>query len=435
MRASVMAALALGGRLVGVIFEAWQLLSLAVVVLVVMQPELTLSAGFQLSVTATAGVLIGARWPVAGGAVGRALAVTLGAQVAVAPLILYHFGAVPLMSPLVNLVAAPVVTASTLIGAVGVLGPRVPTDIAVWLANLVLFLAAGSEGWPQLDAWQFGGLGLFGWMALKLKRLRPTLAVAGLAVLVVGVVGIGRDAPASTVIVLDVGQGDAILLSGGDGRYALVDGGPDEVVLIDHLRRYGVDRLDLLVLSHVHADHAAGLVVLPDRIEIRQAWMSAEPHETAASASLVSALEGAQIPVSAPQVGDVFALGSLTLVVEGPLRRYASPNDQSIVIRVIGPSRDMLLAGDVEVIAQSELGHLEADVLKVPHQGAATSDPEWLRSVGADVAVVSVGPNQFGHPAAWVIDVLEGSGAHVLRTDRDGNVAVDLAAPVGQAQP
>jgi competence protein ComEC len=86
----------------------------------------------------------------------------------------------------------------------------------------------------------------------------------------------------------------------------------------------------------------------------------------------------------------------------------------------------MLLAGDIETVAQAELGHLRADVLKVPHQGAATSDPEWLRGVGADIAVISVGPNDFGHPVDWVIATLEESGSAVVRTDLDGHVPVPL---------
>ena len=78
------------------------------------------------------------------------------------------------------------------------------------------------------------------------------------------------------------------------------------------------------------------------------------------------------------------------------------------------------------MVAQEELS-LRSDVLKVPHQGAATSDPSWLRQVGAELAVISVGPNSFGHPAAWVIETLEESGARVVRTDLAGDVVVNLS--------
>jgi competence protein ComEC len=87
----------------------------------------------------------------------------------------------------------------------------------------------------------------------------------------------------------------------------------------------------------------------------------------------------------------------------------------------------MLLSGDVETVAQAELGHLRADVLKVPHQGAATSDPGWLDAMGSDLAVISVGPNEYGHPADWVVARLQASGATVLRTDRQGDVVVPLS--------
>src|SRR5690554_1373413 len=113
MRASLMAGIALAGRLVGIALETWQLLSVAVVGLLVTDPSLASSVGFQLSVAATAGVLVGGRWPTVGGKVARGLLVTLGAQIAVAPLLLMHFGTVPVFSPLANLVAAPLGSGAT----------------------------------------------------------------------------------------------------------------------------------------------------------------------------------------------------------------------------------------------------------------------------------------------------------------------------------
>jgi competence protein ComEC len=135
-------------------------------------------------------------------------------------------------------------------------------------------------------------------------------------------------------------------------------------------------------------------------------------------------LAEAAIPASVPAPGSHATVGGLDLEVLGPLRRYASPNDQSIVLRVETGSYTVLFSGDIEVIAQQELAGVRADVLKVPHQGAATSDADWLAAVGARIASISVGPNTFGHPADWVIDVLEDSGAVVMRTDRDGDVVV-----------
>lgn len=427
MRASAMAALALGGRLVGIVFEAWQLLSAAVTLLIIQDPWLVSNVGFQLSVAATCGVLVGSRWPVGPGRARRALAVTIGAQLAVAPLLLAHFGSVPLFSPIANLVAAPIVAASTVVGAVGVAGLAPLTGIAALLADFVLILARGAAWWPQVGPLGLGVLIGSVVLAGNIRALRPLLAV-GLAILVTTTVLLGDRArlPDPGVVVFDVGQGDAILLHGGQGRFALVDGGPDPIILAERLGTYGVRALDLVVLTHVHADHAVGLGGIVGRIAIGQVWMSTVPHETEASRLLVEKLQDENVPVSSPSVGEQARLGSLDLSVAGPLRRYASPNDQSIVLMVEGPGRSMLLSGDIETVAQSELGGLRADVLKVPHQGAATSDPRWLEGVGASLAVISVGPNDFGHPSPEVIEVLEATGAHVVRTDLAGDVVVPL---------
>jgi competence protein ComEC len=426
LRASAMAALALGGRLTGIAMEAWQLLSTAIIGLVILDPALIRNVGFQLSVVATAGVIVGSRWPVPAGRTWRALAVTIGAQSAVAPLLVIHFGSVPLLSPLANIVVAPLVALSTVLGAVGAVGPGFVADIGASLAGVVLWLARVASVWPQVGWGGLGSVVVGVWLYRRLPGLRGAIALVSAAILAVSILGPTRAAPDAGVVVLDVGQGDSILLSGGEGRFALVDGGPDPVRLVESLNEYGVKRLDLIVLTHVHADHATGLSGVVGRIPIERVWERAHPHQTGASVELFRLLGEFGVPVSEPTPGELYQLGDLTLTVEGPRRRYASPNDQSIVVTVRGPVRSMLLAGDIETIAQSELGHLRAEVLKVPHQGAATSDPEWLRNVDADLAVISVGPNDFGHPSDWVIATFEETGTTVLRTDLAGDVVVPL---------
>ena len=150
LRASAMAGLVLAGRLVGVAMETWQVLSAAVIALLIIDPGLVVSAGFQLSAAATVGVIVGARWPSSGGKVMRALAVSIGAQVAVAPLLILHFGVVPLLSPLANLLAAPLVAGSTVGGVLGVVGPAFLSDLGAGLADVVLWIARTAAAWPQV---------------------------------------------------------------------------------------------------------------------------------------------------------------------------------------------------------------------------------------------------------------------------------------------
>lgn len=135
-------------------------------------------------------------------------------------------------------------------------------------------------------------------------------------------------------------------------------------------------------------------------------------------------LDGAGIAHGVPEVGQTVELGSLSLEVLGPLRRYASPNDESLVVRVGVAGMSVLFAGDIETFAQGDLGPIRSDVLKVPHQGGATSDPDWLADSAGKVSVISVGPNDFGHPSDWVVATLDEAGSVVCRTDQDGDVVV-----------
>lgn len=433
VRAAAMAALVLAARAVGVALDGWSVLGAAVGLLLVFAPELAGSVGFQLSVAATVGVMVGVR---AGGdipgrlrsTVARVLRPTVGAQLAVVPILLVHFGRVPLLAPVANLVAAPLVSVATVLGVVGVAVGGLTLTVAVWVAGLVVRIAHLAGGWPQLDLVGVVAIGVA--LLLVRRRWGRWMVVVGVGTAVcMGVVAPRGARPA--VVFLDVGQGDAALVMGTEATL-LVDGGPDPVRLARKLAAYGIDRLDLVIVSHPHADHVAGLAGLSGRIPVGAVWYGSAPHTTD-TWERVSAEFGADgVPIVDPGLG-VFEVGDVRLEVVGPRRRYASPNDQSLVVRVLLGDLSVLFAGDVEAVAQQELGRVPAAVLKVPHQGAATSDEEWLTDQSPSLAVIPVGPNSYGHPAPWVVESLTASGAKVVRTDQVGDVVVtedDMSARI-----
>jgi competence protein ComEC len=107
----------------------------------------------------------------------------------------------------------------------------------------------------------------------------------------------------------------------------------------------------------------------------------------------------------------------------------STANEASVVLVAEVRGVRLLLTGDIEPEGQAALARalpgLRVDVLKVPHHGSRYQDEGWLLSLGARVAVVSVGvDNDYGHPAATALDPLAEAGTRVLRTDRDGDVAV-----------
>ena len=233
------------------------------------------------------------------------------------------------------------------------------------------------------------------------------------------------DLPA--VVFLDVGQGDSVLVLGTEVTI-LIDGGPDPAVLAEKLCKYRVRDVDLMVISHPHADHVRGLEAVVGVMSVGTVWNASPPHETPAYRVLMEHITAAGIPVHRPLPGQGLEGAELAVEVLGPLRRYKHLNDQSIVLVVELAGTTFLKAADIQEVAQAELGAIRPDVLKVPHQGAATSDRQWLRENSGRLAVISVGPNDYGHPAPWVEVALAEGGAQVLRTDQHGDVVVKPAS-------
>jgi competence protein ComEC len=226
------------------------------------------------------------------------------------------------------------------------------------------------------------------------------------------------------VVFLDVGQGDAALFIDHD-LTVLIDGGPDPVVLTRKLERYGIDRVDVVIVSHVHADHVTGLEAVIGRVPVGLVVADFEHHTTPAAEWLLTEVERQGIDLVEPTPGWHFGTESLQFEVLGPRRRYASPNDESVVVLVTLGGRRILMSGDMETFAQSELRVPDVDVLKVPHQGAATSDLGWLADHAGHTSVISVGPNQFGHPSPEVLETLRDAGARIHRTDEGGDLVID----------
>jgi competence protein ComEC len=279
----------------------------------------------------------------------------------------------------------------------------------------------------------------------RVPRAGVLVAVA-LAPVVVWATALSSGAPASlTVRFFDVGQGDAALLTSPGGATILVDGGPDDAQVATELAALGVKRLDLVVASHPPADHIVGLPSVLARFPVALVLEPGCETDSADAAELDAALAAESIPVTNPHRGDTFEVGDVRVEILSPDRCWtgteSDTNNDAIVLRASIGDDTILFATEPEEPAQQVLLDaglvLRADVLKVPHHGAATSIRPFFDAVHATVAVVSVGPNTYGHPVPEVLDWIHATGAEVLRTDevgdvvvsfRDGEVLVDSAA-------
>jgi len=459
LRAAAMATLTMLGIFLGRPRSPPALMGGAVLALLAMNPTLVYAVGFQMSVAATAGMAVLAG-PIADrlASLPRSLALatgtTLAAQAGVTPVLLYYFGAVPTVTIAANLLAFPAVGPGMILGLVGAAVGLVWAPLGVLVARLALvplgYLEALAERLARAPlptitsatgrgaqlAVAFAAVAGAGWWLRSGRGLsRRGMVAVGVALpVLVWSSALGAGPPrALTVTFFSVGQGDAALIRSPGGAAILIDGGPDPSQVATKLAALGVHRLDLMVATHPHADHVAGLPAVLARIPVGLVIDPGCPGDSPFYAEFLRAVRASGDPFQHPHPGDVLTVADVRVDVLGPEHCWvgssSDPNNDSLVLLVTDGGASVMFAGDAEQQAQTEVlrdeaGHLHALVLKVPHHGGATSLDQFFRAVGARMAVVSVGPNRYGHPVPAVLAELAADGMRVYRTDRAGDVTV-----------
>jgi competence protein ComEC len=438
-------------------------LGVAVLVLLLVQPSLAVSAGFALSVLATAGIiLLAPGWRDALGAwlprwLAEAVAVPSAAQLACTPLVAGISGQVSMVAVVANLLVAPAVGPATVCGLGAglvalVSGPagQLLGSAAGWCVAWILLVARRGADLPVASMeWSTGLLSLVllaGCCATAavlgprvLRRPGPGLACC---VLVVAAITVRLPTPGWPVsgwvmAMCDVGQGDALVLRAGPEAGVVVDAGPDPAAVDACLARLEITEVPLLVLTHFHADHVDGLEGVLDgrRVATIETTRVLDPPEGVDQVLETARAHGHE--VAAADYGTTRTVGEVRLQTlwpdPGPMEPGAgdgsAANDASVVLLAEVRGVRILLTGDVEPLGQAALARslprLDLDVLKVPHHGSRYQDLDWLTSLAAEVALVSVGAdNDYGHPSAEVLEPLTAAGAEVHRTDLEGDVLV-----------
>lgn len=468
LRAAAMGVVALVGLSAGGRRRGTRALCVAVVVLVLLDPWLARSVGFALSVLATAGILLLAplwRDALAGWMprlLAEALSVPMAAQLVCTPVVAAISDQVSVVAVTANLLAAPAVAPATVLGIVATLVAPVSERAATligWLAGRAAWwIVAVAEHGARLPGaalpWAatptslalLAVLCLLGVLLLSWLLPRPVCSLLAALLVLVAMVrpggALGWPPPGWVMVACDVGQGDAIVLNAGRGAAVVVDTGPEPEAVDRCLDRLEIDAVPLVVLSHLHADHAAGLGGVGDGRSVGEVEIGAlsTPADQFGAVLTWAAAQG--VPVRRAVYGEQRRLGRLTWRVvapepSGPLPASGAgedsddENNASLVLLVGYAGLRLLLTGDIEPEAQQTLLRsgvdLRADVLKVPHHGSRHQHPALPGRVAADVAVVSAGAgNDYGHPAEETLARLQHVGTQTYRTDLLGDVAVVL---------
>ena len=501
IRASFMAAAALAGASGGRKGSGAVALAHAALLLVIIDPAIGYDPGFRLSALATAGLLAksnewSARAIAAGSrlprqlrapwlAIAEEVAVALAAQASTLGLVIALFGRVAIWSIPLTLAISPLVAPATgaaviaiVAGEIARLSPALNAIAAIAAApaaalfGAAAWIATAGSSLPlggvtiarEATMWVGLALGIAG-VALLLRkgqfkvpepaegdatssneqRQRRRALAGAMLIACTALLQSGRAAQAGElrIAVLDVGQGDAILVESRNTRM-LIDGGPDPSRLsveLDRLIPSWDRRIDLVIASHPHEDHLAGLPRLADRYRVRSVAGAEERGPGPAVASWEALMQSRGFPYTMLTAGDRFVIGAAHLTVlwpdraellQAPSNGGRSLNDRSIVLRLDVEGFSALLTGDVESDVDGRIAarvKAPVDVLKSPHHGSATSASRaFLNATRPRISIVSAGRgNPYGHPAATTLQRLGELGGVVERTDTNGTVLITVS--------
>lgn len=488
LRAAVMGTIGVAAMISGRGRKSPTLLCLAVIVLLGIDPWLSGSYAFILSVLATSGLIIFgapcagwlARWLPLWAA--QAIAVPIAAQVFCAPVIVLLQPHLVTYSIVANVLVAPVIPLITIAGMCCVLAmvlcPVLATAIitiagagASWVGAVARFFStapAAAVAWPEgaagaalMAVLSLASMGTL-WLLSDSGRLlsfgravldwaaglpRPALgmfagisvgsAVAWLLFAAVPATGPGQW----SIVACDVGQGDGLVIRSGKDSALVIDTGPEPDRMDECLDDLSISVVPLLVLTHMHADHTGGVAGVLSGRTVERTLVSA----SADHGPVVDNLTRQDVDVVRAHRGTAGDYGAISWKILWPVagQGASTQNNSSIVMwlrieQQRGEALSLLLTGDLEkdgvrrLLARFDdqpipgaLGHGSVDVLKVAHHGAANGGTELITGLHPDLALISVGAeNDYGHPSREIIAALRQVGSQIRRTDRDGRIYV-----------
>ena len=429
-------------------------LGFAMAAVVIVDPWQARDAGFALSVLATAGLLLFApvliekmrtRMPEK---LAQALAPPIAAIVFCSPIIVALSGYLAPMSVIANLLAAPFVAPITIVGFIAALfSPIAPllSTILMWFirfpAGAIALIADWASSFPVLTL-RTGKIGFlivasFTLISWLLKRWFKHIIIFTLVVLI-SITWLQRWPGGDWQVAnCDIGQGDSMVINLGNHRGLVIDVGPNPVAEDRCLKALGINEIPLLILSHFHADHVAGLPGALKNRTVGQVWVSVNSAPLVESAMAQSALKGVEM-IKAVR-GMSSKLGVLTIKVLWPTLSATSfaempgdgsqINNSSIATLITCDAFSIFAGGDIEPPVQEilvkDVGPV--DIYKVSHHGSRYQDLAFMAALHPRISIISVGVgNIYGHPAVQTLGALARLGSEVVRTDIDGAIAVQV---------
>jgi competence protein ComEC len=477
VRATIMALVLLAGGVLQRRTNGYNALGVAALVILLYDARQLFDIGFQLSFGAVFSILhvyprMNAlirlmphrRWWERGCVLTLQLcAVSLAATIGTLPLTALAFGKFSVIGILANLPVIPATSLSVILGAAGIVTGLVSDRAAeaygaanhlVLYATIAVAKISASAPFAFIETYRFSwrhAVAFYLCLAIVVHWPEKNIVRASLLLLLASAncfcfADLISPAPARGDLLrfhcIDVGQGDALFVEFPGGRTMLIDGGPatgaydaGAKTVSPYLRRRGITRIDLLLVSHPHDDHLGGVMYLLRHFDVGRVIDAGFPVRSGIYDAYRLAAPGREVDSAGCVLGSI---PSARVYVLGPAREFARPdsthpkeevNNSSLVLKIVYGSTSFLLVGDAGERAEGSMverygNFLKSDMLKAGHHGSITaSSARFLAEVRPSTVVISVGRNNtFGHPSPRVVDRYTSLGARVIRTDREGGV-------------
>ena len=472
IRAAIMGELTLLGLLFERERDFYTSLAMAALLILIWDPLTLFDIGFQLTFTATWSLVYLA--PLIEDSLKKFIPQIIASPLAVAiapvsvttPISVYYFNQLSLIAVFSNLLVVPLAEILTVLGFLSTVLGLIFLPLAEIIngTNFLLLKCLNSiveffshlpgayayvvqPSLPLMIGYYAGIVWLANELKAGIKMTKNRLIIIGLTLIALIIwhsalssQGIAQNLGPKElrVSVLDVGQGDSILVEAPSGKKLLIDGGEGRKGkgALPILSRKGINKLDMVILTHPHDDHVGGLPAVLKNVKVDEVLDSGQPHPSKAYIQFLSLVNQKEISYKLARAGQIIDLGA---DIKGYVLNPSEPffegtrsdlNNNSVVIRLVYKKVAILLTGDLEKEGEGRVLNsgmdLKSDVLKVGHHGSSTATSErFLKIVDPKVAIISVGAgNPFHHPHPSALKRLEVHGIQVYRTDKNGTIIV-----------
>ena len=461
VRAGIMAIISILSSILKRKTDIYTSLAIALFIQIINNPYVIFDVGLQLSFGGVLGIALFTK-PIEEKLnrikelkINSALAVTLGANIIIMPIMMYQFSTISLTFVISNLLAGSLLGAIMILGFVSVILNIKPlyfvlnllvsvfSKIASICSKLPLSLIYIKT--PSLIQVFLIYFIIFLFYLILIERLNlfriKQIIISFLIIIFI----LNYRIPNNNLIIhfIDVGQGDSCLMLH-KGYVIMIDGGGStdskydigENTLLPYLLARKINKIDYLIVSHFDSDHAQGFIFVLKHLKVKNAILPIQATNSNLYQNFISICQAKKINVIYLKRGDFFNIGDLKFETLHPSNKFISENamnNNSLVLRMDYYTTSVLFTGDIEAIAEQELVSkcklkLDVDILKVGHHGSNTSSIEsFLGAVSPNIALIGVGAdNKFGHPGEEVIKRLKERKVNIFRTDLNGEITIEI---------